>query len=69
MLDLPLLPNLRADRIRKSLDDAGGNKITSAKFAKPQSSAALAVNGFGWFLERPELLPPFPDWKVRTGRR
>jgi hypothetical protein len=26
----------------------------------PESSAALAVNCFGWFIPRPELLPPFP---------
>ncbi|MBS0479038.1 MAG: hypothetical protein JSR79_07050, partial [Proteobacteria bacterium] len=33
----------------------------------PESSAALAVNAFGWFLERPTGLAPFPsladlDW-------
>jgi len=26
----------------------------------PDSSAALAVNTFGWFIERPKALPPFP---------
>jgi len=67
MQDLPLLPDLPARRIREILDDAGGNEIASGKFANPQSSAALAVNGFGWFFERPALLPAFPglenlDW-------
>lgn len=67
MQDLPLLPDLPADRIRKVLERAGGNEIASGKFANPRSSAALAVNGFGWFLERPSLLPAFPglealDW-------
>jgi hypothetical protein len=33
----------------------------------PESSAALAVNAFGWFLEQPAELPPIPpladiDW-------
>ena len=67
MQDLPLLLDLPTNRIRKILEEAGGNEIASGKFASPQSSAALAVNGFGWFLERPALLPAFPrleasDW-------
>jgi hypothetical protein len=37
-----------------------GNEIGLGKFASPQSSAALAVNTFGWFLERPMDLPPLP---------
>lgn len=54
-------------RVRAALDRAGGNEIGSGKFASPESSAALAVNGFGWFLDRPDALPPFPslshiDW-------
>lgn len=67
MQDLPLLLDLPTNRIRKILEEAGGNEIASGKFGSPQSSAALAVNGFGWFLERPALLPAFPrleasDW-------
>lgn len=64
---LPLLPGVPEGRVRAILDKAGGNEIASGKFASPQSSAALAVNGFGWFLDRPGDLPPFPgledyDW-------
>lgn len=64
---LPLLPGVPESRVRAILDKAGGNEIASGKFASPQSSAALAVNGFGWFLDRPADLPPFPglehcDW-------
>jgi hypothetical protein len=44
------------DRLRK----AGGNEIESGKLASPESSAALAVNTLGWFIERPSLLPPLP---------
>lgn len=62
-----LLPGVPEATVREILDRAGGNEIGSGKFASPESSAALAVNGFGWFLERPEDLPPFPplvdlDW-------
>ena len=64
---LPLLPGVPEGRVRAILQKAGGNEIASGKFASPQSSAALAVNGFGWFLDRPADLPPFPgledcDW-------
>lgn len=55
--------------VRTRLSLAGGNEIASGKFTSPDSSAALAVNGFGWFMEsgRAALLPPFPvlaglDW-------
>ncbi|WP_375396454.1 hypothetical protein [uncultured Sphingomonas sp.] len=40
---------------------AGGNEIESGKLYSPESSAALAVNAFGWFIERPGDLPPFSD--------
>jgi hypothetical protein len=33
----------------------------SRKLASPESSAALSVNTFGWFIERPEVLPPFSE--------
>lgn len=54
-------------RVRVALDRAGGDEIGSGKFASPESSAALAVNGLGWFLDRPDALPAFPclsdiDW-------
>lgn len=39
---------------------AGGNEIESGKFTSPESSAALAVNTFGWFVQRPHMLPPLP---------
>ena len=61
------LPGVPEMRLRSILEKAGGNEIASGKFASPESSAALAANGFGWFLERPAVLPPFPglqelDW-------
>lgn len=54
------LPGVPSDLVRLSLDRAGGNELASGKFASPESSAALAANGFGWFMERPSLLPAFP---------
>jgi len=61
------LPGVAEDRVRAALTRAGGNEIESGKLDSPESSAALAVNTFGWFLERPADLPPFPpladlDW-------
>ena len=62
------LPGLPVDLVRLALAKAGGKEVASGKFASPKSSAALAVNTFGWFIERPAMLPPFPglgldDWR------
>lgn len=40
---------------------AGGNELASGKLHSPDSSAALAINAFGWFINRPALLPAFPN--------
>ena len=45
--------------VHEALASAGGNEVGSGKLASAESSAALAVNTFGWFLERPSDLPPF----------
>ena len=55
------LPGVPEALIREVYDNAAGNEIASGKFASPQSSAALAANGFGWFLERPGECPLFPS--------
>lgn len=54
------LPGVSEALVREVYDRAAGNEIASGKFASPQSSAALAANGFGWFLERPGQCPVFP---------
>ncbi len=64
------LPGVPEDLIRAALGKAGGNEIDSGKLDSPESSAALAVNAFGWFIARPADLPPFPpladiDWPAR----
>lgn len=55
------LPGVDAAYVRDRMSKAGGNEIDSGKFASPESSAALAVNCFAWFHERPNLLPAFPS--------
>lgn len=54
------LPGVAADHVTERLRKAGGKEIESGKLASPESSAALAVNTFGWFINRPALLPPLP---------
>lgn len=58
---LPLLPDLPSAHIAARLSKSPGNEIGSGKFAHPESSASLAVNAFGWFIEQPNVLPPFPS--------
>jgi hypothetical protein len=63
----PFLTGVPEDLVCTALAAAGGNEIESGKLDSPASSAALAVNAFGWFLERPTDLPPLPpladlDW-------
>lgn len=54
------LPDLPSDALLAALRRSPGNEVDSGKFDSPESSSALAVNAFGWFLERPAALPPLP---------
>ena len=54
------LPGVPIAHVCARLAAAGGDEIGSGKFAHPESSAALAVNAFGWFIERPMGFPPLP---------
>lgn len=54
------LPGVPEEKVRAIYGSAAGNEIASGKFASPQSSAALAANGFGRFLDRPGDCPMFP---------
>ena len=54
------LPGVPADLVTACLSRAPGNEIRSGKFSSPESSSALAANGFGWFMERAGKLPPLP---------
>lgn len=55
-----ILPGLPGDLIRARFAASPGNEIGSGKFLSAESSAALAANAFGLFLDRPRLLPPLP---------
>lgn len=64
MAELTFLPGVPSDEIIKRLEGSDGNEIGSGKFFNPNSSAALAINCFGWFLHKPELLPAFPSLEI-----
>jgi hypothetical protein len=67
---LDFLPGVPERYVLARLTAAAGEELQSGKFASPDSSAALAVNTFGWFHERPHLLPAFAgllsDYPART---
>src|SRR4051794_40434030 len=54
------LPGVAADVVLAALSKAAGKEIESGKFNSPESSSALAVNTFGWFIRKPHLLPQLP---------
>ena len=54
------LPDLPVEDILACLARSPGNEVKSGKFDSPESSAALVANAFGWFLNRPQDLPPLP---------
>lgn len=60
--DFPLLPHLRRDRIEPPYLAAPGREVSSGKMANPESSSCLVANAFGLFFDRPELLPPLPQF-------
>lgn len=67
----PLLAHLPAALIRARYAGAPGNEIASGKLASPRSSAALAANAWGLFIDRPHLLPELPGvigagWPARS---
>ena len=60
-----LLPHLDEDQVLRAYRAAPGNEVDSGKIASPESSAALVANGFGFFLDRSEALPPLPGVDAR----
>ena len=54
------LPGVPGKQIEEIYNAAPGNEIARGKFDSPESSAALAANTFGFFLNRPGGLPPLP---------
>lgn len=65
LVSVRFLDGVPSAKVLVMLARAAGKELESGKFASPESSAALAVNTFGWFIDRPEALTPFPglpDW-------
>ncbi|MXW48743.1 MAG: hypothetical protein F4X81_04635 [Gammaproteobacteria bacterium] len=65
------LPGVPAARVEEILARAAGNEIALGKFDHPESSAALAANALGYFLNRAADLPPIPGldhagWPARS---
>ena len=65
------LPGVPGPEIERIFNAAAGKEIATGKFDSPESSAALAANAFGFFLKRPQNLPPLPDcdrvtWPARS---
>ena len=60
MTDPRFLPGVPVDAVLTALHRAPGREMAAGKFDSPESSAALAANAFGWFLNRPDHLPPLP---------
>ena len=54
------LPTVPGPQIEAIYRDAPGKEIESGKFDSPESSANLAANSFGFFLNTPRDLPPLP---------
>ena len=57
--------------IEAIFEAAPGNEIRTGKFDNPESSAALAANAFGFFLNRASDLPALPgceggSWPARS---
>ena len=57
------LPGVPGKQIEEIYNAAPGNEIASGKFDSSESSAALAANTFGFFLNRPGDLPPLPGFE------
>jgi len=65
------LPGVPGPKIEAIFNAAPGNEIVTGKFDNPESSAALAANAFGFFLDRSSDLPPLPGcggetWPARS---
>ncbi len=57
------LPGVPAEQLEAIFAAAPGNEVASGKFDSPESSAALAANTFGFFLNRPRIFPPLPGFE------
>lgn len=63
-MDPLFLEGVPIEKVMARLSQAAGKELESGKFGSEESSAALAVNAFGWFMERPHSLPHLPGAPV-----
>ncbi len=61
---IEFLPGVPAEKCLAALRAAAGKELASGKFLSPYSSSALAVNCFGWFIDRPDELPLLPGLEI-----
>ena len=61
MSNQTFLPGVPVEAVMAALRRSPGHELSSGKFDSPESSAALAANAFGWFLNRPQDLAPLPN--------
>src|SRR5690348_10362454 len=62
-VDAAILPHLPRARIKACYAQAPGDELRG-KFISAESSAALAANAFGLFLEQPQLLEGLPGQRA-----
>lgn len=49
------------EHLIERFNQAAGSEIENGKIFSDRSSSALCMNAFGWFIQRPEMLPLFPN--------
>ena len=57
---LTLLPGVPEELVRRCFDRRSADKIANGQSFSLDYSSELIANAFGWFLERPHLLPSLP---------
>ena len=55
-----LLPGVPVDRVHAAYAGAAGKELEKGRFFSPESSAVLAANTFGFFLQKPDQMPALP---------
>ena len=55
---MEFLAGVPKEKVLAQLKTAPCNEVAPEQLSHSESSAALCVNAFGWFLDRPERLPP-----------
>ena len=58
----PFFDYLPTEKLLDAFGKSGGDEIESGNLNSSESSAALAANTFGLFLDRPEDFPPLPGF-------